>query len=141
MMWFKSTRKQQRASTESSGNVMQAVQGGDLGCDSSSYGPTDELRSKYMGCSTPTKRGVVDSSVQESSSEAMRQCSGWLRGGRGVRAAVSGLVRAVLRFDGLRRVKVERFGKDVKKDVESSTERFSAVWVDGTSTTVITLLS
>ena len=33
---------------------------------------------------------------------------------------MSGLVRAVLRFDGLRRVKVERCGKDVKKDAESS---------------------
>ena len=57
--------------------------------------PTDELRSKYMGCSTPTERGVVDSGVQEPSSEAVQQCSGWLRGGRGVRAAMSGLVRAV----------------------------------------------
>ena len=33
---------------------------------------------------------------------------------------MSRLVRAMLSFDGLRRVKVERCGKDVKKDAESS---------------------
>ena len=44
-----------------------------------------------------------------------------------MRAAVSGLVRAMLSFDGLRRVKVERCGKDVKKDAESSEKVLSCM--------------
>ena len=81
VMWSncESTRKQQRASTESSVTMVQAVQGGDLGCDSNSCGPTDELRSKCLGCSTPSERGVVDSDVQRSLAPqcAVQQCSGW----------------------------------------------------------------
>ena len=72
---------------------------------------------------------MVDNDVQEFSTEAVQQCLGWLHGGRGVCAAVIGLVRAVLRFDGLRRRRV----KDWLKDVESYDRKDSAVhvWVDG----------
>ena len=75
---------------------------------------------------------MVDSDVQEYSSEAVQQCSGWLRGGRGVCAAISGLVRAMLRFDVLRR----RWMKDWMKDFESSDRKDSAVWVDGWACTL-----
>ena len=42
---------------------------------------------------------MIDSGVREFSSEAVQQCLGWLRGGSPVRAAISRLVRAMLRFD------------------------------------------
>ena len=57
----------------------------------------------------------------------MQQCLGWLRGGRGVPAAVSRLVRKMLRFDVLRRRRM----KNWMKDSESTDRADSAVWVDG----------
>ena len=71
---------------------MQAVRGGDRGRDSNSCGPTDELRSEYRGCSTPTERGVVDSDVQRATKCAVQQCSGWFLCGKRVRGAVSGSI-------------------------------------------------
>ena len=47
-------------------------------------------------------------------------------------AAISGLVRAMLRFDVLRR----RWMKDWMKDFESSDRKDSAVWVDGWACTL-----
>ena len=69
--------ERQRARTESSGMMMQAVQGWTNERDSSSGGPTNELRRNYHGRSAPTGRGVIDSGVQWYSSEAVQQCSGW----------------------------------------------------------------
>jgi len=69
--------EQQRARTESSGTMMQAVQGWTNERDSSSGGPTDELRRKCRGRGASTGREVNDSGVQWCSSEAVQQCSGW----------------------------------------------------------------
>ena len=79
----------------SSGIMMRVVQGRTNGHDSSSCGPTDELRSKYVGCSAPTERGVVDSDVQRSPKCAMQQCSGWFLCGKRARGAVSGSIGTV----------------------------------------------
>ena len=57
--------EQQRARAESTGSgaMVQAVQGWTNECDSSSGGPTDELRRKCRGRGAPTGRGVADSCV------------------------------------------------------------------------------
>ena len=77
----------------------------------------------YLGRNAPTGQGVIDSGVREFSSEAVQQCLVWLRGGSPLRAAISRLVRAMLRFDVLRRRRM----KDWMTDSESTDRKDSAV--------------